>query len=230
MSRWPSPVTRCTRKAGATLIELLLAVAIAVLLLTLIYSIYRTVASTAAGQEARQEGKPAVRKAMDRVVHDLNRLFASAPEDACTVTLVPPEEDGPPFSTLSFCALTLPDTAPDLRWADVHHVRYRVILSAARAPMLLREHQPLAGPDAATGTETNVLLCPVERFVVAFDDGTNWVGGWPLGEEAKIPSAARVSIRGTSRSVSLETEVLIPVGQTISGEPVSSPEVEEEGL
>jgi type II secretion system protein J len=215
MSRRAATVHR-HRRSGMTLIELLLAIAIAALVITLVFSIYRTVSVTMQGQDERRRGADAAADAVQRIARDMACTFAPKSDNQCSFTL---EKDTlpPAASKLSFCAAVMPEGQTDLRWFELHRVAYRVGADSKDVVVLFRENQPLVGPGAFAPPVTNVLARDVESFRVTAYDGSEWADEWSSGDMA-CPRAARIelTVRYGSGTKTFETEVLIPVGNSVT--------------
>ena len=199
-----------------TLIELILAIAIASLVITLVFSVYHTVSVTMQGQDARRRGADAASDAVQRIARDIACTFAPKSDEACKFILEK-GKSAPALSQLSFCTAVMPEGETDMRWFELHRVAYRVGTDARDAVVLFRENQPLAGPGAFAPPVTNVLASGVESFRISVYDGTEWKDEWS-SENSVCPHAARIELtaRYGSGTKTFQTEVLIPVGNSVS--------------
>ena len=213
MSRVAGKVRRSPRHSGMTFIELLLALAIASLVITLVFSVYRTVSVTMQGQDERRRGADAAADAVQVVARDIACTFALKSDASLAFTL----EKASDASRLSFCSAVMPSGEADLRWFEVHRVTYRVGAGAENDIVLLREHQPLAGPGASADPVTNILARGVELFRVSVYDGADWKEEWSSAG-GPCPRAARIELTAKygSGSKKFQTEVLIPVGNPVT--------------
>ncbi|MBN1671418.1 MAG: type II secretion system protein [Kiritimatiellae bacterium] len=213
----PSVCLRSSRRAAATLVELLVAIAIAVLVLALVFSAYHTVTSLAGRQRRARRLTPA-QAALETLCREL----------ACAL---PPAGPGRPglratisegldrrTESLEFLTQVVPPEERDLRWAEVQQVRYT--LRPAVAPQtgftVCRAAESLQGTNSVAQLPEQVLLPGVGGFWVELFDGEGWTNAWP-GAARPLPQAARISciVPGRGGAVTLATEVVIAAGRSL---------------
>lgn len=217
---FPSPGRVRVRagRSGMTLIELLLAVAIAVLVLGVVLSAYHMVSVTLAGQQARRRGPDAAARAVEQLSRDLQCVSVVPAGDLGAFTASPDSGPAKKDTDLAFCTAVVPPGEGDLRWSHLERVRYHAVDVPGAGLTLLREHRPLAGPDAFLPPQTNVVAEGLAGFRVTVYDGAAWQGRWPPDRGPTCPAAARIEVAlGTESGERMfRTEVLIPAGQVVT--------------
>lgn len=189
-----------------TLVELLISIVIVVLLAAVVFTTVRTVSVVTAGQRQRAEGTHAAAAALDQFQKDLMCVLAPGIEPACAFVLTQRLDR----AELACCLLEPDPTDPDLRWARLRRVSYRV-----EGDSLLRTDLPLTGPGSLDGRHTNTLAAGVQTFVVEVFDGAAWGPNWPSDSTNALPQAVRARM-ATADGKAWEMETWIPAGSVFT--------------
>lgn len=200
-----------SRRAGMTLIELLLAIGIAVLLVTLLYSIYHTVTRTAEGQDGRHRAARPVAATIDTFIQDLGSMVLPDEDETCLLILQPGETLGHQFDELASCSAVPSPDERDGRWAVFQRVRHRVVQDES-GYALMRESSPLTGPGSYASAVTNILLTGMAKFKVEIYDGTTWHPAWPPEGDHGEPAAARIAFMREGDEEPTRIELVIAAG------------------
>ena len=216
MIRRPQPSLKAPaeRRAAATLLEVLLAIAIFVIIAGLFGTIYFSVMRTMRLQKDWLDvGKP-VLQALAVIERDLNHCFS--PTNLQTQAFALSREDlGGSNSILVLCTLFQNP-------GESNSVPERVVYSLKRDvkspfPVLVREVQSFAGNSGVLSDPVpEVLGSRIAGFYVeALKDKTMWLPEWD-SKEAGLPRAARVQLRfeENGRPRQLEIHALIPAGNS----------------
>ncbi len=199
-----------------TLIEMLLALTIAALTVTVIFSVYHITARILGDRDARVHGDAAAVRALELITADLSAAVPLEMYEVCAFSLIETDHPVPGSAMLSWCTAVRPSPdEEDLRWSEIHHVRYRLDTAGRDRPRLIRIHQPLAGPGALMPPVTNTLIEAVEQLEISVLKEEDWVTEWHAARAEDWPRAARIAIhtitrRGETRS--FRTDILIPAG------------------
>ncbi len=205
-------------RSGMTLIEVLLALSIATLVIALVLSIYHTVSLNVQSQEKRHKGSVAIAGAVQQLSDDLARTFIVEDNDQCIFSLTPASEREDLGSSVSFCMTRRQEGERDARWLVAEHVEYRAEKGENGGINLVRERQPLAGPQTRDTCGTNILITGISRFQITVFDGEEWQESWPVDDQVRCPKAAHIEIQAAQPEASpvFKTTVFLPAGNVIS--------------
>ena len=203
------------RRAGLTLIELVVALAIAAVVFATVFLLYRVTAGAALRQNDRAAAF-APEAAFAELRRDAAGLVPPGLDDACEFTLENEAlPDGHRTAKLTFCTWRSLPGERDLFWSSAGHVEWRLEGAGTATAALVRIHAPLVGPQA-TAPVTNVLMAGVASFRAALLYAGTWNDRWPGGGDSNaVPSALRIEIVPSlpaGRATNWTTDLLIPAG------------------
>ena len=197
------------RRAGFTLVELLLAMTLAILVAGILAALLRGLLEAGDGQSARIRGPVASRAAVQHLARELACAFAPPVKDLVPLRLATSTEPGKPEVRLDFYA---PVPAP--LGYDIEQVAYEVERTADGSRELRRISTPCSGP-FTNAPVTNLLLRG--GFSMAIEAVTNDIAraDWPPPGDgaAHLPTSLRLALDRPGEA-SIRTEVLL---QTATG-------------
>jgi type II secretion system protein J len=201
-----------------TLIEVLVALSLAAMLSALLLAAYALVTTVQRGQAGRQTPNETAQRALGRLADDLERTIVVANDTQTVFRLLTGAAASNALWDLSFCRCAAEPGAPEVPWAEVDRVTYRLVEDEVTNRLLVCASRPLAGPGALQPARTNDLIPGLEQLDLQLFDGQRWQDHWPVtGQTSNVPRAARVEVtalRGGIRARS-SAEVFIPVGNRI---------------
>ena len=209
------PAQSSARRAGFTLVELLVALALAVVVTALILTTLAITNRTRRSQADRVACRTLTERALGLLANDLERTFLFPKQDATAFELGRGAVASNAALELAFARVAPLPGESDLRWAEVARVVYRLTESDTTNFTLTCTSQPLAGPAALQPPATNAVFPRLESFDVLLFDGKLWKDRW-TGKGTSTngaPRAARVSItarQGNARHVAT-AEIIIPI-------------------
>jgi len=171
-----------SRRAGFTLIEILLALAILSTILTILLSAF-----TGAGRgldilKERSDAFRQIRISADRIGTDLAGAFSSKSVTATAFTCRADQFSGKPASTVIFTAFALPDPTAARPSTDIIKIKYYPKVGAdGKYIDLYREQSDLPLIDNKIATSESRLAKGLMGFKFEAYDGTNWTTDWPPG-------------------------------------------------
>ncbi len=209
------PAQSSTRRAGFTLVELLVALALAAVVTALILTTLAITNRTRRSQADRVACRALTEQALGLLARDLERTFLFPKQDATAFELGRGAAASNAALELAFARVAPLPGESDLRWAEVARVVYRLTESDTTNFTLTCTSQPLAGPAALQPPATNAVFPRLESFDVLLFDGKVWKDSWTGKGTATngAPRAARVSLtarQGNARHVST-AEIIIPI-------------------
>jgi type II secretion system protein J len=210
------PAQSPTRRAGFTLVELLVALALAVVVTALVLATLAITNRTRRSQADRVACRALADRALGQLARDLERAFVFPKNDATAFTLSRGAAASNAVLELAFARMAPLPGEDHLRWAEVARVAYRLTEAGPTNFALTCTTQPLAGPAALQPVTTNAVFQGLEAFDVALFDGKLWKDTW-IGSGASTngaPRAARITLaaqRGLAQHAAT-AEVIIPVG------------------
>lgn len=205
------------RRAGFTLVELLVALALAVMVTALILSTLAITYRTRRSQAERVACRVLAEGALGQLARDLERTFLFPKTDPTAFALARGAAASNAVFELAFARVAPMPGEDDLRWAEVARVVYRLTETDATHCELTCSSQALAGPAALQPPVTNAVFAKLTSCDVLLFDGKEWKDSW-VGKGTSTngaPRAARVTVtaeRGRARHVAT-AEIIIPVGQ-----------------
>jgi prepilin-type N-terminal cleavage/methylation domain-containing protein len=201
------------RKAGFTLVELLLAVALGVLVAGILAALVHGLLTAGNGQSSRARGPVAARAALRAISREISCAFAPPVNDGAPMILSTSTEPGKPEVALSFYA-PVPAEPVAAGGYDIEKITYEVLPVGPGLRELRRISAPCSGP-FTNAPATNLVLNG--RFTLALEAITNGTAQaeWPPPKMEKpvLPSSLRLSLSMPGED-SIQTEVLI---QTANG-------------
>jgi len=206
------------RRAGMTLIEILVALSISVLVLFAAVTVYRTIIGSLQHQQNSRQA-PAY-CALDQLRQDLSQC-AQVPATNHPAFLLESQTTGtnePQISSLSFSIGSLPSPEADFSSLEVTQVRYNFFPNeSGEEGILIRETMCLWGSNALAPAVSNSLLEHVTAFEVSALSSTGWTNNWASSNRGLLPRAARVRLdwRSESASDTACMEVFIPAGNLV---------------
>jgi prepilin-type N-terminal cleavage/methylation domain-containing protein len=204
-----NPASPIVRRAGFTLVELLLAIVLGVLVAGILAALIHGLLSAGSGQSARIQGPVAARAAIRTLSREIACAFAPPIQDLAPLRLSTSTESGQPEVVLAFYA-PVPATEPAFAQDyDIAQITYEVRQTGPGRRMLQRISSACSGPLTNAPT-TNVVLSG--RFELALEVITNGEAHveWPLpaSEKPTLPTSLRLSLAMPGEPL-LQTEVLI---------------------
>ena len=208
-----NPASPIARKAGFTLVELLLALALGVLVAGILAALVHGLLAAGDGQSARIQGPFAARAAVRALTREIACAFAPPIKDLVPLALSISTEPGKPEVRLAFYA-PVPAEPRAAHGYDIEQVTYEVLQVGSGRRALQRISAPCSGP-FTNAPVTNRLLNG--RFTLAIEAVTNNTAyaEWPPPkiEKPLLPTSMRLSLDMSGENP-IQTEVLI---QTATG-------------
>lgn len=207
------------RRAGMTLIEILVAISISSLVLFACVSVYRTIMGSLQRQQSNRQA-PAY-AALDQLRHDLSQCaqIPSTNLPAFVLQSWDGASNAPSLSSLAFSAASLPSAETDFSSMEVARIRYSLVpVESGLENRLIRETMSLWGSNAMAPAVSNVILDHVTTFEVLVLSG-GWTNNWSSSTRTLVPQAARVRLDWHTETASetARMEIFIPAGNLISG-------------
>lgn len=208
-----NPTPPNARRAGFTLVELLLAVALGVCVAGILAALIHGLLSAGDGQSARLQGPVAARTAVRALSREIACAFAPPVKDLAPMQLSTSTEPGKPEVRLAFYA-PVPAEPVFAHGYDIERVTYEVQPAGEGRRELRRIAAPCSGP-LTNAPVTNLLLNG--SFTLAIEAVTNGAArtDWPppKTEKPALPTSMRLSLSWPGEDL-IQTEVLI---QTATG-------------
>ena len=203
------------RRAGFTLVELLVALALAVVITALALTMLAITNQARRGQAERAACRTDTTRPLQQLARDLERAFLYPKNEDTAFKLVRGTAASNAVLELAFARTAAATGETDLRWAQVERVSYRLTEVDMTNFTLVGAGRVLVGPAALQPPVTNAVFQNLETFDVLLYDGKEWKDNWAGGGTATngAPSAARITVtarRGSARHTST-AEVIIPV-------------------
>ncbi|MCB1154326.1 prepilin-type N-terminal cleavage/methylation domain-containing protein [bacterium] len=171
---------RRRRRAGFTLLEVLVAVAVTASILSIVYATFtRTIES----KEYVEEGNDAYHKArwaMDKIALDLSAAYVSPREQSHTIFYgISNQVNGLPMDELHMTTLAHVRLNPTAAESDQSEVSYKVAyLPDEERFQLWRREDAIIDEDNMLGGEEYILIDDLTAFNVRFYDGNVWRNDW----------------------------------------------------
>jgi len=208
------------RRAGMTLVEILVAMSVSALILLAAVSVYRTLVGSLHRQQSSRQ-TPAY-AALEQLRQDLAQC-AQVPSTNLPAFLLESQSRGtnlPHLSSLDFSMGGLPSADTDFSNLEVTRIRYHLIPAEADGDgILVRETMSLWGPNALAPAVSNGILDHVMVFEVFVLSDTGWTNNWVSSNRTLTPRAARLRLdwRTETSTETASLEVFIPAGNLVSG-------------
>lgn len=204
------------RRAAFTLVELLVALSLAVVITALILATFAIINTARRGQAERAVCQDTAGRLLEQLARDLEGTFLFPKDKATDFRLCRGVAASNAVLELAFARVSAAPGEPDLRWATVARVTYRLVEADSSNLTLYCLSRLLAGPGAIQPPVTNHIFEGLESFDIHLYDGTEWKEEWATGNKTSnaVPQAARLTVtlqRGTARHTVTE-DVIIPVG------------------
>lgn len=209
------PAQSPPRRAGFTLVELLVALALAVVISGLILTTLALVNQSRRSQATRAACREATQRAFQQLANDLERTFLFPKSDDTAFRLARGEAASNAVWELSFARTAAAAGEGDQRWAEVARVTYRLVEEGLTNCTLTCASRTLTGPAAFQPPVTNAVFQGLESCDVLLFDGKDWKNTWTGGGSSTnaAPRAARITLvasRGVARHTAT-AEVMIPI-------------------
>jgi len=168
------------RRAGFTLVEVLLALAILSTILVLLLSSFKGAEQTIEILLDRSDAFRQIRIGMDRIGTDLSGALSSQGNESTAFSCKADKFSGKPASTLVFTAFALPDTTGARPPSGLVKVRYFPKVSEdGKHIELHREQSDLPLIENRIPTNESRIASRLLGFRVELFDGKSWVQEWP---------------------------------------------------
>jgi type II secretion system protein J len=209
------PVHSTRRRAGFTLIELIMAMAACAIVLTAIYGVFSKAVHLRDNATERIRVARLRLQAANLIRKDLSNAIVSGGTLAATLTGSQQGGEGGFPGYLKFTTTTGHDGQVD-GVADVQEVQYYVTVDKEardrRVGVLVRTvDRALLAQTREQPAEERILV-GIESMEVTFSDGSSWKDTWEVTEEDKtLPKAVRVRLVPATDKESGETQLPIEV-------------------
>ena len=218
---------RRARRAGVTLIEVMVAMVILAIVSTLLYTGFVQTANNKKRIEGDLARNHEVRMAMERIVRELSMAFVSAqgnPLLTPTVksAVIGKEEGG--GSRIDFTSFSHQRLYRDAHESDQNELSYFVTDDPEQSgkDALVRREQNRIDDDPQKGGTAQVMVHDVESFELSFLDPMTgeWLSTWDTtqaaGQPNRLPSQVRITltvpnIRGQGPALKVTTRASIPL-------------------
>jgi len=182
------------RRAGFTLVEVLLALAILSTILVLLLSSFKGAEQTIEILLDRSDAFRQIRIGMDRIGTDIEGAFSSQGNETTAFSCKADKFSGKPASTLLFTAFDLPDATGVRPSSGFVKVRYFPKVSEdGKHIELHREQADLPLIENRIPTSESRLASRLLGFRVELFDGRNWNQEWPPQGGSKFTLPKKVS-------------------------------------
>lgn len=222
------------KRAGFTLIEMLLAISIFSILLVAIHSVFFTAMRLRNTAVDSLEASLPVEQALNVMQHDLANICTSTnstnggfmgPLQSSPTNMLP-NQIGPDFYTTSG---EMDGMVP---WGNIEKIDY--LLSAptngVRGPgqdlirAVTRNLLPMTQPPQPD--EEHALLSGVQNLTFLYYDGTTWETSWDTTQQTNLPQAIKVQIQMATQpgmvAQAAPLELVVPVDVLLNTNPISS--------
>ena len=195
------------KKAGFSLIEVIIGVALTALVMGALFMLYRSVTEAEfhmAEQGLRMQNEAEL---LQVLVDDFMQAGGNLVDTNCVLSLKQEKEGGSTHSLVNFCSFKQNRNELPVDWVTLNRLSYRV-----EEEKLLRLRKTIVGPEQK---DEYVLGKKVADFIVEAKYQEEWLDHWPPNESTanKWPAAVRIKINYTDeKKEPFETQVLIPVG------------------
>lgn len=200
-----------TRRAGFTLVELLLAMALGVLVAGILGALIHSLLSAGESQLSRTRGPYAACAALRALSRDLSCAYAPPVKDLQPMELSTSTEPGKPLLLLSFYTPVNGPVGP-----DIEQITYTVEAAGRDQHVLQRISSPCIGPNINAAVTNSLLIGRFALLAEAVADG-ELLPVWPPPEDngAGLPCSMRLTLTLRDQDP-METEVLIQTANDIS--------------
>jgi type II secretory pathway component PulJ len=199
------------RRAGTTLVELLLAIFISALIMTMVLVAYQSTSGFSLLQSNKSKQRVLARDTLQLFSRELQQLFVAPQDTACVIEL---ENNPTSLVRLAFCRWTIAAHDAELPTQALERVTF--LYSPGAGPReLLYVTESLTGPAAQRPPLTNSPGAVWPRMLVHLHDGQQWQTNW-TSETRGSPAAARIQLLNEKNDVFIEDVVLIPSGLVVT--------------
>lgn len=228
---------RPSRRAGFTLIEIILAVSImAILLVAIQTAFFSALRLRAKTTESVESGMP-TEEALQIIQHDLANLVVAnnpsngtffGPLQTINQTNIQPGQIGPDFY---ISGGELDGMAP---WGNTQKIDYLLASptngTGGPGRDLIRAitHNLLPINPPATPDEKQTILSGVSSVTFLYYDGTQWDQVWDTTQETNLPYAIKVQIQmavpngGSALTMNPPLEIVVPVDTLLNTNPITA--------
>lgn len=216
------------KRAGVTLIEVMVAMAILAIVATLLYTGFAQTASNKKRIESEQARNHEVRMGLERIVRELQMAFVSAQVNPVPSLIVVKTafigKDQMGGSRIDFTSFSHQRLYRDAHESDQNELSY-FLTDDPDFPgkdALVRREQNRIDDDPQTGGTAQVLIHDVERFELSYLDPQTgeWLSTWDTTQGAmqpnRLPSQVKITltvpnIRGDGPPLTVATRAPIPL-------------------
>jgi len=183
------------RRAGFTLLEILLALSVLSVILLLLLSAFTGAARVRESLSSRAREFRQIRLVLDRMGTDLMCAFAVSVREESALSLREDQLSGMPAATLTFTSFQLPDGDSGHPPAEIVKIRYFPRIGADGATLELhREQADLPFVVNQIPLRESQVAEKLRGFRVEAYDGATWVKQWPAGGGTKTTLPKKVAV------------------------------------
>ncbi len=200
------------KKAGFTILEILMAVTILVIVVSIIYSTYAS--TTGVINECRQKVdlNYLAGTILDRMSEEISSAYYIAESGVLDFRGEDYEENGLETDRLNFvCLLPLRNAGTNAEWSLTEVGYYIKKKNDTLAGSLLRRTSSEVDKNVETGGLSRVLSRSVKVLSLEYFDGSQWQKEWRSRMEKGLPRAVRIYLvlEKDGRELELETVVYL---------------------
>jgi len=188
------------RRAGFTLLEVMVALLVLGLLTSTIFAIFSTTLDSKARVEAYNAMYQTSRQVLDRAHRELGLAFLSPVKQLNPTAFVglDAEQDGYPLDGISFTSLAHVPMGVDNRESEESEISYFIVEdSSTEKRMLMRREDASLDQDPLEGGVSYEMAPEVRGLNVRYWDGGSWLDAWGSreGDQAgKLPQAVELTL------------------------------------
>jgi general secretion pathway protein J len=219
---------RRARRAGITLIEVMVAMAILAIVSTLLYTGFVQTANNKKRIEGDLARNHEVRMALERIVRELSMAFVSAQTNALVLSPVSKtafigKDDGD-GSRIDFTSFSHQRLYRDAHESDQNELSYFVTDDPddSSKDVLVRREQNRIDDDPQKGGTAQVMVRDVESFELSYLDPMTgeWLSTWDTtqaaGQPNRLPTQVKITLtvpnlRGTGPAMKVTTRASLPL-------------------
>lgn len=221
-------MTRHQRRAGVTLIEVMVAMAIIAIVSTLLYTAFSQTASNKRAIERQLDRQHEIRMGLERIARELSMAYVSIQVNpspalqAVKTCFIGKDEGG--SSRIDFTSFSHRRLYRDAHESDQNELSYFVTRHPedGTRSVLARREQNRVDDDPEQGGRTQILIDDVNSFELSYLDPLSgeWLGTWDSTQGAmqpnRLPTQVRILLRvpnprGRGPDVTYGTRASLPM-------------------